>query len=156
MSSVPVSSDVSKPRSVFAKRMALLSQIIMPKPKVEHNGPRNTHTLKKGRFSKPKSGAARISAERRFVEGLGYIRADATPIRSRAAKLAASGRSSYPPAPIEATDLQVCSELVATSEPETMENVPGPSSRKVIGCLYDEPRLASTMTWSWISFKHRS
>ncbi|KAG8686000.1 hypothetical protein FRC11_009695 [Ceratobasidium sp. 423] len=139
MASTPTTSDAFKSRSVFAKYMALLSQIIMPKPKVGHNGPGAAYLLKKGRRFEPKSSAARISAERRFVKGLGYIRADATPVRSQAAKFAASGRSSDSSALIETADLQICSGLVATSEPETMENAPGPSSRKIMGCLYDEP-----------------
>ncbi|KAG8763611.1 hypothetical protein FRC11_000221 [Ceratobasidium sp. 423] len=155
MPSAPAASDVSKSLSAFAKRMALLSRVAIPKPKVGHNGPRTAYMLKKDR-SKSKSGAARISAERRFVQGLGYIRADATPVRSQAAKLAASGRSSCSSAPVEATDLQICSELIAISEPETMENVPGPSSWKAVGCLHGKPRFPSTMTRSWISFEYQS
>ncbi|CAE6479055.1 unnamed protein product [Rhizoctonia solani] len=114
MSFAPTSSGVPKSRSVFAKRMALLSQMIMPSPKVGANGQRIAYILKKSRRSKPKSGASRISAEQRFVKGLGYIRADATPVRSQAAKFAAaSGGNSYSSVPVEAADLQICSELVA-------------------------------------------
>ncbi|KAL5638857.1 hypothetical protein ACGC1H_003272 [Rhizoctonia solani] len=153
MMSISTFNNVLKSRSIFAKRVALLTQIIMPKPKVESSGPRTAYMLKKGRRSKHKSGAARISAEKKFVKGLGYIRADATPVRSQAAKSAAtSERNSYSSMPVEAGDLQICSELVALSEFEAMENNPGPSSGRV-GCLYDEARFPSTMTWSWVSFE---
>ncbi|KAJ1303905.1 hypothetical protein OPQ81_008317 [Rhizoctonia solani] len=100
--STPRDASQSKTRSSFAKRMVLLSNIIMPKPKVGANGPHIAYILKKDRHSKQKSGASRISAERRYVQGLGYIRADATPVRSRSAKSAASGRSSYLAVPIKA------------------------------------------------------
>ncbi|CAE6501664.1 unnamed protein product [Rhizoctonia solani] len=153
MISVSASSNVLKSRSIFAKRIALLSQIIMPKPKVGPSGPRSAYMLKKGRRSKPKSGAARISAEKKYVKGLGYIRADATPVRSRDARsAAASERNSYSSVPVEAIDLQICSELVALSEFETMENIAEPSSGRV-GSLYDGARFPSTTTWSWVSFE---
>ncbi|CAE6438733.1 unnamed protein product [Rhizoctonia solani] len=114
MASSPASSSMSRPRSIFTKRLALLSQMITPKPKVGANGLRAAYMLKKSRYLKPKSGGARISAERKFVQGLGYIRADATPIRSRAAKSAASGRNSHSSIPVEATDLQVTPIVVVS------------------------------------------
>ncbi|KAG9123803.1 hypothetical protein FRC07_013911 [Ceratobasidium sp. 392] len=76
--------------SVQPRGMSLVYQLLMPRPTLFVAKSLTTHIKQKDTRKHKMTGAARISNEKRFVKGLGYIRADATPYRPKSLKRASS------------------------------------------------------------------
>ncbi|KAG8777864.1 hypothetical protein FRC12_000155 [Ceratobasidium sp. 428] len=126
---------------VVVAQKSFLYKILVPRPNLASAGLLTTHIKRKDTRKRAETGAARISNEKRFVKGLGYVRADATRCRPKAVKRGSS-TSTESNAPVE--DLErVCVALmthdVESAEPQPVVRPSGPQQG-----LYEFPRFPST------------
>ncbi|KAG9093809.1 hypothetical protein FRC06_011369 [Ceratobasidium sp. 370] len=117
--------------------MTIIYQIFAPRPMPPATKPQTACIEREVPVQQKQkiTGAARITAEVRFVKGLGYIRADATPCRSKAAKRASAGSVTDPERGCTA---MVAHDIVygdAGSAESSSSSQPG---------LYEVPRFPST------------
>ncbi|KAG8740067.1 hypothetical protein FRC10_004787 [Ceratobasidium sp. 414] len=117
--------------------MTIIYQLLAPRPIPPTTKPQTAYIKRKNPVQQKMTGAARIVAEERFVKGLGYIRADAIPCRSKAAKQASAGSV----ADLEWVCAATMSHGVAYGQAELVESAG--SSRPG---LYETPRVPSTFS----------
>ncbi|KAG9087809.1 hypothetical protein FRC06_002353 [Ceratobasidium sp. 370] len=116
-----------------------VSEIFAPRPMLPATKPQTAYIKRKAPVQQKQkiTGAARITEEERFVKGLGYVRADAIPCRSKAAKRASAGSV----ADLERVCAAMMSYDVTYGEAGSAESSSSPRPG-----LYEVPRFPSTFS----------
>ncbi|KAG8679818.1 hypothetical protein FRC08_016722 [Ceratobasidium sp. 394] len=119
--------------------MTIVYRIFAPRPMPPATKPQTAFIKRKNRVQKAKlTGAARIAAEKRFVKGLGYVRADAIPCRSKAKSVKRASAGSV-------ADLErVCAAMMSQDSVVYVGAGSVESSGSSRPGLYEVPRFPST------------
>ncbi|KAG8766985.1 hypothetical protein FRC12_006520 [Ceratobasidium sp. 428] len=126
---------------VVVAQKSFLYKILVPRPNLAPADSLTTHIKRKDTRKRAETGAARISNEKRFVKGLGYVRADATRCRPKAVKRGSSTstESNTPVEDLERVCVALMTHNVQSEEQQPAERPSGPQQG-----LYEFPRFPST------------